>query len=546
MHNPESDYAANIELAEAPALLATRAAPGQDLEAVPAWRGQVRGRPAVGPAAGATIKSIVLAVDQPEGPAQVWLLLLRGDHELNEIKAGKLPGLAASASPPRRKSSTISAASPVTWARSRRPGRCTWWPTAQSPTWPISSVAPTARTTTTRAPTGAATCPNPSWSRTCATWSRATLARRQGRPVHPARHRGRPRVLPGHQVPEALKATFLDDNGKAGRAADGLLRDRRHPHRGRGHRAEPRRPRHHLAARHRPLRGGDLPGGLGQSETVQTPRWRCLSAKRAAWTSCSTTATAVRRHVRRMGADRRALRVTVGERGLNEGVVELQARREAEGAQGPGGSGLGADAGQTRLVIVPRAGASPPRQPQGSLSIVTDPKFSESVLDIRVYYEDTDAGGVVFYANYLKFLNGPAPNGCVAWREPVGLAERAPPVRCPLAGHVSTVKPARLDDLITIRSRITRIGRASIHFAQRAERMGNCLPRATSKSAASIRSVCVRPNCRTIFAQNRNSSRFRNKHASHQRHVVAFADLPRQRAGSVDHALLLLGILIMS
>lgn len=36
-----------------------------------------------------------------------------------------------------------------------------------------------------------------------------------------------------------------------------------------------------------------------------------------------------------MGADRRALRVTVGERGLNEGVVELQARREAEAAKVP-------------------------------------------------------------------------------------------------------------------------------------------------------------------------------------------------------------------
>ena len=33
-----------------------------------------------------------------------------------------------------------------------------------------------------------------------------------------------------------------------------------------------------------------------------------------------------------------------------------------------------------------------------------DPKSAESRLQVRVYYEDTDAGGVVFYANYLKFL----------------------------------------------------------------------------------------------------------------------------------------------
>ena len=35
---------------------------------------------------------------------------------------------------------------------------------------------------------------------------------------------------------------------------------------------------------------------------------------------------------------------------------------------------------------------------------MTDLKSAESLLQVRVYYEDTDAGGVVFYANYLKFL----------------------------------------------------------------------------------------------------------------------------------------------
>ena len=39
-----------------------------------------------------TVKSIVLAKETPLG-AEVWLLLVRGDHELNEVKAGKIPGL---------------------------------------------------------------------------------------------------------------------------------------------------------------------------------------------------------------------------------------------------------------------------------------------------------------------------------------------------------------------------------------------------------------------------------------------------------------------
>lgn len=37
---------------------------------------------------------------------------------------------------------------------------------------------------------------------------------------------------------------------------------------------------------------------------------------------------------------------------------------------------------------------------------------SEFTWEVRVYYEDTDAGGIVYYANYLKFLNARAPNGC--------------------------------------------------------------------------------------------------------------------------------------
>jgi len=40
-----------------------------------------------------TVKSIVLSVEKDEGSREIWLLLLRGDHELNEVKAGKLPGI---------------------------------------------------------------------------------------------------------------------------------------------------------------------------------------------------------------------------------------------------------------------------------------------------------------------------------------------------------------------------------------------------------------------------------------------------------------------
>ncbi len=91
---PDSDYAANIELAEAAPLLTTRAAPAMAMEKVPTpdtTRCEDVAKLLALPIE-RTVKSIVLAVDTPLG-AEVWLLLVRGDHDLNEVKAGKVPGL---------------------------------------------------------------------------------------------------------------------------------------------------------------------------------------------------------------------------------------------------------------------------------------------------------------------------------------------------------------------------------------------------------------------------------------------------------------------
>ena len=93
-YSPESDYAANIELAPAAGLLAERAAPAAPLTLMPTPGmtrcedvAQFLNRPLTD-----TVKAIVLAIDRPDAAPRVVLLLLRGDHELNEVKAGKLPG----------------------------------------------------------------------------------------------------------------------------------------------------------------------------------------------------------------------------------------------------------------------------------------------------------------------------------------------------------------------------------------------------------------------------------------------------------------------
>jgi prolyl-tRNA synthetase len=91
---PSSDYAANIETAEALSLIASRAAASQAMALTPT-PGQVKCEEVaqfLTCSIEKTVKSIVLAVDQ-EGGAKLFLLLIRGDHELNEIKASKVPGL---------------------------------------------------------------------------------------------------------------------------------------------------------------------------------------------------------------------------------------------------------------------------------------------------------------------------------------------------------------------------------------------------------------------------------------------------------------------
>ena len=99
---PTSDYAANIELAEGVAPATPRAAPGQALArtATPGKSTCAAVAELLGLPLAQTVKSLVLATDELDdkgdvAKSRVWLLLLRGDHDLNEIKAGKLAGFKA-------------------------------------------------------------------------------------------------------------------------------------------------------------------------------------------------------------------------------------------------------------------------------------------------------------------------------------------------------------------------------------------------------------------------------------------------------------------
>ena len=100
VYSTGSDYAANIELAEALPLLEERAAPTQAMQKTP-----TPGKSTCEDVAellklplSRTVKSLVLATDEfttngDLAKTTVWLLLVRGDHELNEVKASKIDGL---------------------------------------------------------------------------------------------------------------------------------------------------------------------------------------------------------------------------------------------------------------------------------------------------------------------------------------------------------------------------------------------------------------------------------------------------------------------
>ena len=102
VYSPTSDYAANIELAEGVSLLAARGAATQALTktATPGKSTCEDVAALLGLPLTQTVKSLVLATDEKSDAGDiikstVWLLLVRGDHELNEVKAGKLEGLKA-------------------------------------------------------------------------------------------------------------------------------------------------------------------------------------------------------------------------------------------------------------------------------------------------------------------------------------------------------------------------------------------------------------------------------------------------------------------
>lgn len=109
---------------------------------------------------------------------------------------------------------------------------------------------------------------------------------------------------------------------------------------------------------------------------------------------------------------------------------------------------------------------------------------------VRVYYEDTDAGGVVFYANYLKFME----RARTEWLRELGVQQRQLVEEADIGFVVVQLDmqyraAAKLDDPLIVQTTITQAGRASLNFAQRIVLSGKVL------AEGNIRVGCVNLSC---------------------------------------------------
>lgn len=117
----------------------------------------------------------------------------------------------------------------------------------------------------------------------------------------------------------------------------------------------------------------------------------------------------------------------------------------------------------------------------------------EFIWPVRVYYEDTDHGGVVFYPNYLKFME----RARTEWLRELGFEQDRLIEEEGLLFAVRSVelkyhRPARFNDLLDVTAKVVKYGRASIDFTQQVRRGNEVVCEGTVR-LASLDAATFRP-----------------------------------------------------
>jgi acyl-CoA thioester hydrolase len=122
---------------------------------------------------------------------------------------------------------------------------------------------------------------------------------------------------------------------------------------------------------------------------------------------------------------------------------------------------------------------------------------------VRVYYEDTDAAGVVYYANYLRYME----RARTEWLRALGWEQDAMREKLGVVFVVAAVEakyrlPARLDDALVVRCRVESLKKASLVFSQDVMRGSEVLVHALIK-CGTLDFATMRPTAmpETLFKQ---------------------------------------------
>jgi acyl-CoA thioester hydrolase len=117
--------------------------------------------------------------------------------------------------------------------------------------------------------------------------------------------------------------------------------------------------------------------------------------------------------------------------------------------------------------------------------------MSAGEFRLRVYWEDTDAGGIVYYANYLKFIERARTEALLGLGvSQVDLRERFGVIFAVAEANVRFLAPARLEDQLVVTTRAGEIGGARLTMEQDIRRGETCLAKCR------VTLVCLGPEGR--------------------------------------------------
>jgi acyl-CoA thioester hydrolase len=113
---------------------------------------------------------------------------------------------------------------------------------------------------------------------------------------------------------------------------------------------------------------------------------------------------------------------------------------------------------------------------------------------VRIYYEDTDAGGVVYYANYLRYLE----RARTEWLRSLGFGQQALIAESGILFAVRHVEidylqPARFDDELTVEAQVEKLSKVSLTFGQRIVRAPDAILCTARVKVACLDSSSFRP-----------------------------------------------------